>query len=256
VIRNVNLARALMSLRLLNCDEAAPPPAAPPATPAASAPPAEPPAAPPAEPKKDDPPAPPAEPPKDPPKELTPEEKLAAVKAGLKLPENSTLPADALERTAAIASELGLSPEQAQKFLELSASHTDAVRQSVLDSFATGGSEWTKQNDAQQAAALADPDIAGGSTERRAKSAEKAKRGMATLFGDQTQAVEEYLTKAGVASSPLLLKAFMRAADKMGESSVSPGREPAEERWKARRRHPVSEPRTAGRALNPHDTPR
>lgn len=223
----MNIARHLLTIGLLNLNTGDAPPAAPPAgDPPAPPPPADPkPTDPPADPKPVDPPADPkpTDPPADPKPEPTAEEKAAAIVAGLKLPENSTLPADALERTAAIASELGLSAEQAQKIVELSASQTAAVKQSVIDSYATGGSEWVRQNDAQQQAALADPDIGAGSSTKLAASAEKARRGMATLFGKETAAVEKYLTDAGLASSPTLLKAFMNAADKMGEASFHAG---------------------------------
>jgi type IV secretory pathway VirB10-like protein len=209
-----NIARYLMGANLLNLNTGTEPPPAPPA---ATEPPA--PVVPPA---TEPPPAPPA-PPVPPAPEPTAEEKLAAIKTALKLPDGSPLPADALERTAAIASELGLSPAHAQRILDSVHQETAAVRQSVLDSLAFEGSEWKKQNSAQQAAALADPDLGAGSPEKLAAAQAKAQRGMAALFGDQTAAIETLITRAGFASSPTLVKAFMRVADRMGEPGFIPG---------------------------------
>lgn len=150
-------------------------------------------------------------------------EKVAAIKTVLKLPENSTLPADAIERTAAIASELGLSPEQAQKVLELTASEAAGIRQSTLDAFAFEGAEWTRINDESKAAALADPEI-GGTPEKLAASLDLAKRTMATIYGPETEQVERFLVEAGIASHPMAVKLFTRIGAKMSEGSfIRPG---------------------------------
>lgn len=147
-------------------------------------------------------------------------EKVSAIKTALKFPDGRT-PDDALlERTAATASELGLSPEAAQRLLDDRIQDTDAVRQSVLDSLAFEGAEWTRQNEAHKTAALADPDIGAGDPAKLANSVEKAQRGMAALFGTDTKAIETFITNAGLASEPTLVKAFMRAADKMSEAQI------------------------------------
>lgn len=222
-----NISRYLLVRSLMNLDGNSAPPPAPPVVdppPAPPAPPVVPPVAPPVVPPAIDPPPAPPVPPVD--DAAAKAAKVEAIKTALKLPDGVT-DADALDKTAAIASELGLSPEHAQRLLDERLQTTAATRQSVMDSYATGGSEWTKQNDAQVAAALADKDIGGGSQQKLEASAHKAKQGMAKLFGDQTAAVEKYLTDAGVASSPLLLKAFMQVADKMGEASFHRGDTPS-----------------------------
>lgn len=114
------------------------------------------------------PPAPPAEP--------TPEEKAAAEKAAqltalhtppadgkytLALPKDSTLDASVVERTAAVARELGLSNAAAQKVLEQTHGEVTRFLTAEHQAFEAKAAEW-KQN------VLADPKYGKTETERKA----------------------------------------------------------------------------------------
>lgn len=142
----------------------------------------------------------------------------------LKLPEASTLDASAIERTTAIARELGLPNDAAaQKVLDFvnqeAATHAAAQREAFLAAHQPGGAEWVKQDAAYREAALADAEI-GGTPEKLAASSELAKRAFAQ-FADPEAA--EFFEKSGLGSHPQVLRMLTRIGKAMGEGTLVRG---------------------------------
>lgn len=219
-----SLSSYLLSRGLLALSPDAAPPPVPPVVPPAPDPAAPPPPAvdPPA---PVDPPAAPPVPPADPPAPVVPPAppadaaaKLAVIKNALKLPENPVLDADSLDRTAAIASELGLSPEHAQKALDFVHQEVAAQKQAILDAHAPGtGAAWKAQDQAWRTEALADPVLGGNKPEQLEANVGLAKRVLAT-FGDDASI--GFLETSGLGSHPGALRLLVKIGKAMGEGAL------------------------------------
>ncbi len=138
----------------------------------------------------------------------------------MKLPEGSTLDAPALERTAAIARELGLSDSAAaQKVVDFLHQEASSQREAFLAAHQPGGAEWVKQEAAYREAALADAEI-GGTPEKLATSTELAKRAFAK-FADPEAA--GFFETSGLGSHPQVLRMLTRIGKAMGEGALVTG---------------------------------
>ena len=162
-----------------------------------------------ADPPKVDPPK--VDPPKadnEPPKTDSPAKPAVPAKYELKLPENSHLEATVTERTDAIARELGLSNEAAQKVLEFA--HTElgtAVDKAVAAKIALhqpGGAEWAKMVEGWKGETLADPFL-GSTPEEREASVAKGELVLARFteaHPQDAQAFKDFLKTSGLANHP------------------------------------------------------
>lgn len=148
----------------------------------------------------------------------------------LKLPADSTLDAAIVDRTAAIARELGLTNDAAQKLLEatvaeigttVSSQVAKGVESAVtarLDALKPGGAEWVKTNDAHKAQALTE--LAGGDAAKLETIRTKAQQALTKFFPDVTQ---EQLEASLLASNPVFLKGLAAIGDAMSEGTIVHG---------------------------------
>jgi len=146
-------------------------------------------------------------------------ERTTAIKGVLKLPDKSTIDPAITERTAAIASELGLTPEHAQKMFGLlvqeAATHGEKAVAAAIDAHKPGGKGWETQQAENKAAALADPMIGGGKPDQLAANLTLAKRVLARFGGtpDQVTALEQ----SGLATNPSALRLLVAVGKAMKE---------------------------------------
>lgn len=146
-------------------------------------------------------------------------------KYDLKLPDGFGGDKSVVERTAAIARELGLSNERAQKLLTSSLQEHAAVEkaaiEATLQSHAKGGAVWEKQVEDWNKAALADELLAGNKPEQLTASVALAKQVLAK-YGDKESI--EFLDKNPIGSHPALLRLLVRIGKASSEGSlVVPG---------------------------------
>ncbi len=134
----------------------------------------------------------------------------------LKLPADSTLDPAIVERTAAIARELGLSNEAGQKALDFAAAERSAAVQEYEAARAPGGPAWKDNVARLEAEALADPEI-GGSPEKLAASAEQGKQVLAKFFPPE---IKDFLDTTGLGSDPRVLRGLVKIAKGMGEGKL------------------------------------
>lgn len=191
-----------------------PPAVVPPVTP-----PADPPVVPPVTPPVADPPAP--TPPVTPPAPVVPD-KYDLKLPDTQLPDGSPLDPAIVERTAAIARELGLSNEAGQKLLDKVVAETVATvtaRAAAVNAAwePEKGAEWKKQNAAWKDAALKDPEV-GGSPEKLAQSVEFAQRALKQFFPPET--ADFLKAYGGLGSNPSVLKGLAKIGRAMGEGGV------------------------------------
>jgi hypothetical protein len=149
------------------------------------------------------------------------EEKPASVvpeKYELKLPENSVLDETAIERTTAIARELGLSNEAAQKSLEFLNTETASAQEALLMSLRPGGALWTAEVNDWEAKALNDP-VIGGTPEKLKASVELAK-GVVRTYGDES--LVEFLEKSGFGSNPTVIRMLSKIGKATAEKAPLP----------------------------------
>lgn len=141
-------------------------------------------------------------------------------KYDLKLPADSTADPAIVERTAAIARELGLSNEAGQKALDYVLAEMatrEAAREAAFaDANKPGGSAWTERVKAMEDIALADPDL-GGSPEKLAATVELAKRAMSKFF---SPAFATALHETGLGSHPELLRGLAKIGRGMSEGTL------------------------------------
>lgn len=147
----------------------------------------------------------------------------APEKYDLKLPDKSPVDPAVVERTAAIARELGLSQDNAAKALGFVASEVAAQTAAALSAYAPpseenkeGGAKWKEQDSAWKAAALADKDLGNGKPEQLTAKVDLAKKVLAK-FGDPESI--EYLDSA-YGSSPAVLRILVRVGEAMGEKGL------------------------------------
>jgi hypothetical protein len=144
----------------------------------------------------------------------------------LTLPEKSTLDASVVERTAAIARELGLPDDAtAQKVLNLVNQEAATREAAVLADHAPGGAAWTKQTEAWKAETLADTALGATPAERTAA----IQRGHNVLvkYGEEhpsdKAAMAEFLDNSGLGNHPVAARLFAWLGKVAGEQKlVSP----------------------------------
>ncbi len=134
----------------------------------------------------------------------------------LTLPADSTLDPAIVERTAAIARELGLSNEAGQKALDFAAAERSAAVQEYEAARQPGGPAWKDNVSRLEAQALADPEI-GGSPEKLAASAEMGKQVLAKFFPPE---VKDFLDTTGLGSDPRVLRGLVKIAKGMAEGAL------------------------------------
>lgn len=153
-----------------------------------------------------------------------PAEKAAVVvpeKYDLKAPEGSTLTPDALERTAAIARELGLpDTAAAQKVVDLVHAEASAQISKLVADHAPQGEAWKKTVADWNAKALAHPEIGGGSPETYAANVAKAK-GIITKYGDET--IVKLFNEDPMGSHPDVVRFLIRLGKAAGEQPLVHG---------------------------------
>jgi hypothetical protein len=134
----------------------------------------------------------------------------------LKLSEGSHLDATAVEKTATIARELGLSQEAAAKvFGHLESMVGERVTATTQD-FAPGGPVWTKQVEQWEAEALADPIL--GVTPEKLQANVKVVKGYIEKFFEPE--ILEFLDTTGLGSNPRFLRGLLKATKAFAEGST------------------------------------
>lgn len=146
-----------------------------------------------------------------------------AVAYDLRLPEGSPLDPALLERTVAIARERGLSPEQAQAVVDLTASEITARVAAVEQSMSPGGEAWTKQVNAWKAETENDPKLGKTPAERIATL--QRGYGVVRKFGeahpDDAPALNAFLDNSGLGNHPVVARLFAWLAKEAGEGTFT-----------------------------------
>jgi hypothetical protein len=164
---------------------------------------------------------------------MTPEQKAAAkaeadkkaadAKYELKLPEGSKLDAAFVERTAAIARELGLDKAGAEKLLAQRVQDADSLtkqREQLAEAIKPGGEIWEKRDKDWRAEALKDPDLGAGDQAKLDVSIEKVQIALAR-FGDDGLRAD--LKESGYGSKPSVLRLLARIGRAMDEGAQIAG---------------------------------
>lgn len=152
----------------------------------------------------------------------------------LKLSDGSHLDVTAVEKTTAIARELGLSQEAAAKvFGHLESMVGERVIATKQD-FAPGGAFWTKQVEQWEAEALADP-ILGGTPEKLQANVKVVKGYVEKFFEPE---IIQFLDATGLGSNPRFLRGLLKATKAFAEGSTidrgtGNGPEPTDEEARA-----------------------
>lgn len=134
------------------------------------------------------------------------------------LPDGVTADAAIVERTTAIARELGLGNDAAQKLLDKGvASEKEATEQrtAIIDSWKPGGTEFVKRDETWKAQALADKELGAGDPAKFAVHVEKAQQALAK-YGPELKA---YLNETGLGSHPAAIKFLSRIGAAMSEGA-------------------------------------
>jgi hypothetical protein len=140
---------------------------------------------------------------------------------GLKVPEKSMLPATVLERTTAMARELGLTDAtHAQRLVDFTNTETQQVIDAVLASHRPGGAAYKAQLKEWENAALTAPDLGGGKSEVL-----QAKVARVTAFTNKhfPEGLRTLLTEYGLGSHPEFFRAMLKIADLSKEDSLEGG---------------------------------
>lgn len=149
----------------------------------------------------------------------TPVTEVVPEKYELKLADGSTLPPTLVEKTAATARSLGLSNAKAQALLDATAAEVTAHAEAVLASYKPGGTEYTKQEQAWAAQALADTEI-GGSKEKLDENVAQAAKVIATFF---PESIYKFLNDTGFGSHPDVIRGFAKLGRAMSEGKIVEG---------------------------------
>lgn len=136
-------------------------------------------------------------------------------KYDLKLPQGVTLQPEALDRTAAVARELGLSNEAAQKLLDHEVGIREAHAKSVSDALLRQQTEqhrarvteWKQQIEA-------DPELGGDKLNGTVAAIERAMERFAT------KELKEQLNATGLGNHPELVKCFVKIGNAMKEDKL------------------------------------
>jgi hypothetical protein len=146
-------------------------------------------------------------------------ENLTAIKAVLKLPDNSAIDPALTERIAAKASERNLTPEQAKEWLDAviqeATTHADRTMAERVKALEPGGAEWTKVQHEFKRAALADPFLGNNRPDVLEANMALAKRVLATYGGTAAEVAK--LEQSGLVNNPDALKILVRVGKAMKE---------------------------------------
>src|SRR5678815_4991133 len=157
--------------------------------------------------------------PKDTPQAPAPESGAPVLPAEFKLvlPKDSPLPAATVERTAAIARELGLSNAAAQTVLESVNAEAAALVKAQNDAWEPGkGAEWLRRDTEWKAEALKDAEI-GGSPDKLKVATEKAQQVLGKFF---PPTITEFLQASGLGSHPDVIKGLAKIGRGMSEGTL------------------------------------
>lgn len=145
----------------------------------------------------------------------------------VKLPDGSPLDVAIVERTTALARELGLGNEAAQTLLDkMAGEETDRLAaqtkaaEADLAAWKPGGESWKARDDGWRADALKDPEI-GGSPEKLQASVTLAHRGLAALVSpEKAKQVTDFFEETGYGSHPMVLSILAAAGRKTQEGAL------------------------------------
>ena len=145
------------------------------------------------------------------------------------MPDGVAADAPFVTRTAAIARELGLTTEHAQRVLDAvhSESNTSAdaaraaSREATLAELQPGGAIWTEREAEWRGQSLADKEI-GGNPEKLQQSAALAQR-VVERFA--TDGARSFFQTSGLGSHPELVRMLSRIGKAMGEGTLVTSRE-------------------------------
>jgi len=126
-----------------------------------------------------------------------------------KLPAGVTIEPAFAERIAATARARGLDNGAGQTLF-------DAVL-AERNAYAPGGAEWVRQNEADKAAVLADPELGAGNPGKLAEVSALAQTVINKWWPDVP---DDFLKATGLASKPLFLKGLVRIARASQESTL------------------------------------
>jgi hypothetical protein len=141
----------------------------------------------------------------------------------LKLPEGSKLDAAFVERTAAIARELGLDQKGAEKLLAERVREADALAQSretTIAAMKPGGEIWERRDQEYRTNALKDKELGAGDPAKLDIAIEKVQQALKT-FGDDE--LRNDLKESGWGSKPSVLRLLARIGRAMGEGQQIAG---------------------------------
>lgn len=140
-----------------------------------------------------------------------------------KLPDGLTADAAIVERTTAIARELGLQNDAAQKLLDrevATLAEQETARAAAIEGWKPGGAEFVKRDEGWRTQAQADPEL-GKTPAEFATSMEKAQQGLAAI--DPKGELKALLESSGFGSHPAALKALARIGRMAGEPGLVVG---------------------------------
>lgn len=142
----------------------------------------------------------------------------------IKLPDDAKVDTAIVERTAAIARELGLSQDNAQKALTFVAQEVEtqvsaqlAAWEAPSETNKDGGPKWREQEEGWRAASLADKDLGNGNPESLKAAVNRATQVVAK-FGDPDLAA--FFEKSGLGSNPATLRFLSKIGKAMSEGSL------------------------------------
>jgi hypothetical protein len=134
----------------------------------------------------------------------------------LALGKDSALAEADVEKTAAIARELGLSQAAAAKVFDLIQSTTGEKVMAKAQEFQAGGEAWTKQVQTWEAAALADAELGGGNPDTLKANVTIA-QDVAKHFFDESAMT--FFNDTGLGSHPGLLKGLLKMSKAFKEGT-------------------------------------
>jgi hypothetical protein len=149
------------------------------------------------------------------PEEKPVEKPVVPDKYDFKKSDASPLNDAAIETTAAIARELGLSQDAAQKLLTHLDSTTAGILAEQAAAYEPGGKVWKEQVTTWEAEAMKDPDI-GGTPEKLRAVAADAKDVVMEFFDPE---VLQFMNDTGFGSNPKILKGFAKIRKAFGEGA-------------------------------------
>ncbi|HEX7828643.1 MAG TPA: hypothetical protein VF787_03270 [Thermoanaerobaculia bacterium] len=133
-----------------------------------------------------------------------------------KLPAGEKVDPAVVERTTAIARELGLSNDAGQKLLDATLAEIKTVNAAQVEANKPGGTRWSETQAQWKADALKDAEI-GGTEEKLANSVELAQKVLAQFGGPATA---KFLNESGLGSHPEAIRLLSKIGAAMSESTL------------------------------------